>query len=98
MLNRIVRMSFRPEEVENFLQVFNESKHLIAASEGCEGLALLRDSKASNVYFTYSYWKDEHCLNKYRYSDLFKDVWGKTKVLFNESPQAWSLELAQQVK
>jgi quinol monooxygenase YgiN len=98
MINRIVRMSFRPEEVENFLKVFEASKEKIAAFEGCEGLNLLRDSKQTNVLFTYSYWRDETCLNHYRYSELFKDTWSKTKVLFNEKAQAWSLDLVERVK
>jgi heme-degrading monooxygenase HmoA len=98
MINRIVRMSFRPEEVENFLKVFEASKDKIAGFEGCEGLNLLRDSKQTNVLFTYSYWRDEICLNHYRYSELFKETWAKTKVLFNDKPEAWSLDLLDKVK
>ncbi|MFY8022373.1 MAG: putative quinol monooxygenase [Bacteroidia bacterium] len=98
MINRIVRMSFRPEEVENFLQVFEQAKSKIAAFEGCEGLNLLRDAKQPHVLFTYSYWRDENCLNHYRYSELFKETWAQTKVLFNEKAQAWSLDLLEKVK
>ena len=29
-------------------------------------------------------------LNNYRNSELFKDVWSKTKILFNKKPEAWS--------
>ena len=30
-------------------------------------------------------------LENYRNSALFKNVWAKTKVLFNDKPQAWSV-------
>lgn len=98
MINRIVRMSFVPEKVEDFIKVFESSKNQIAAFEGCMGLTLLRDSKEPNVLFTYSYWQSEDHLNKYRFSELFKSTWAQTKVLFNTKPQAWSLMVEQKVK
>lgn len=98
MINRIVRLSFDAEKIDEFLKVFNESKDKIIACEGCEGLSLLRDSGNKNVFFTYSFWRDEHCLNKYRFSELFKSTWAKTKILFNDKPQAWSLLVEQKVK
>lgn len=98
MINRIVRMSFEPQRVPQFLALFDEVKDKIAAFEGCEGLTLLRDAKEPNVLFTYSYWQSESHLNKYRFSELFKDTWGKTKALFNDAPMAWSLVVEQKVK
>ncbi|MDP1726583.1 MAG: antibiotic biosynthesis monooxygenase family protein [Bacteroidota bacterium] len=98
MINRIVRMSFEPDKVADFLQVFEQAKEKIAAFEGCEGLTLLRDAHQAHVMFTYSYWRDQDCLNKYRFSDLFKDTWAKTKIHFNDKPLAWSLEVLQLVK
>ncbi len=98
MINRIVRMSFEPDKVEEFMQVFENAKERIAGFDGCEGLTLLRDAHQSNILFTYSYWKNQDCLNKYRFSELFKDTWAKTKVHFNDKPLAWSLEVLQSVK
>ncbi len=98
MINRIVRMSFDPQNVEDFLTLFEEVKEKIAAFEGCEGLTLLRDASEQNVLFTYSYWLSEAHLNKYRFSELFKDTWSRTKVLFNDAPIAWSLTVEQRVK
>lgn len=98
MINRIVRMSFEPDKIEDFLQVFENAKNRIAEFEGCEGLTLLRDAHQTHVMFTYSYWRNQDCLNKYRFSDLFKDTWAKTKINFNEKPLAWSLEVVEQVK
>lgn len=92
MLIRIVRMTFRMEEIENFLTIFDNSKHLIKASEGCFHLELLRDKHLPNVLLTYSYWQSESYLNAYRDSELFKNTWAATKALFAEKPLAFSSE------
>ena len=91
MIVRIVQMSFREEEVKNFLVLFNERKQRIRYFDGCHQLELLQDANHSNIYFTYSIWESEKHLDHYRFSALFKDTWTKTKVLFNNKPQAWSL-------
>jgi len=91
MIIRIVKMSFQPEKLHEFMVVFNASKEKIRAFEGCQHLSLLENKEAKNVLFTYSYWENEECLEKYRHSELFKSTWAKTKVLFNEKPEAWSL-------
>lgn len=78
--------------------LFEEVKHQIASFEGCEGLTLLSDSMEPNVLFTYSFWTNEACLNKYRFSPLFNDTWARTKVLFNNKPMAWSLLVEDLVK
>ncbi len=75
MLIRTVRMTFRPEEVDHFLSIFEASKEKIRHFEGCHHLTLWQDYHASNVFTTYSYWEDESALNKYRDSQLFKEVW-----------------------
>ena len=36
-------------------------------------------------------------LNNYRNSELFKDVWSKTKILFNKKPEAWSTKKINEV-
>lgn len=92
MIIRIVRMSFEPEKVNEFIEVFNASCKDIRAFEGNMHLELLSDVQHPNVYFTYSYWEDEAHLNKYRFSELFKNTWAKTKPLFNEKAMAWSLD------
>lgn len=42
--------------------------------------------------FTLSHWESEENLEQYRQSELFKSTWAKTKVLFREKAQAWTLE------
>lgn len=92
MFIRIVKMSFAEENIETFLENFHNSKEKIRAVDGCQLLELLRDKDNTNQFFTYSYWNDQVDLDNYRQSELFKTVWAKTKVLFNEKPQAWSVD------
>ena len=95
---RIVKMTFDPTKVDEFLNNFNQVKEKIRAFEGVEHLELLNDKNKSNIYFTYSIWKDETYLEKYRHSDLFKGVWAQTKVLFNAKPLAWSVDKIESLK
>jgi (4S)-4-hydroxy-5-phosphonooxypentane-2,3-dione isomerase len=88
---RIVKMEFEPTKVETFLDLFHTTRDKIANSQGCLGLELLNDIGASNRFFTHSMWESEQDLENYRNSELFKQTWLKTKVMFNNKPEAWSL-------
>jgi autoinducer 2-degrading protein len=92
MFVRIVKMSFAEEHIEEFLENFNLQKENIRSFEGCQFLELYRDKNKTCIFFTYSYWETESDLEHYRNSDLFRDVWSKTKPLFNDKPQAWSVD------
>lgn len=92
MLVRIVKMTFEPSETENFQEIFQQNKEKIRGFEGCSFLELYREKDNKNIFFTYSYWKDQNALDNYRHSELFKQVWGRTKKLFAERPEAWSVE------
>ncbi|MGA9589389.1 MAG: antibiotic biosynthesis monooxygenase family protein [Salegentibacter sp.] len=92
MLVRIVKMSFIPEKIDEFLSNFEENRHKIRGFEGCQFLELYRVKDNRNLFFTYSYWEDEAALENYRNSELFKEVWAKTKVFFNDRPEAWSVD------
>ena len=89
---RIVKMTFNPEKVNEFLANFEEVKSKFRAFNGVEHLELLSDKNNTNIYFTYSIWESEDHLNNYRHSDLFKSVWAVTKPLFIKKAEAWSLE------
>ncbi len=91
MIIRIVKMTFEPDKVADFLKIFEASQQLIRNREGCIHLELLNDIKTSNIYFTYSHWQSENDLNNYRNSELFENVWGRTKVLFAAKAEAWSV-------
>ncbi|NCO63246.1 MAG: antibiotic biosynthesis monooxygenase [Flavobacteriales bacterium] len=92
MFVRIVKMSFYKEHIKTFLNNFEENKSNIRNFAGCNLLELYRDKNNPNIFFTYSYWESENDLEYYKQSDLFKNVWSKTKPLFNEKPEAWSLD------
>ncbi|NQW43706.1 MAG: antibiotic biosynthesis monooxygenase [Bacteroidetes bacterium] len=92
MINRIVKMTFKPEEINNFLSLFEQVKDLIKACDGCLHLELWLQIGNKNVLFTFSQWISEEHLNNYRHSLLFEDTWAKTKALFAAKPEAWSVE------
>ncbi len=91
MINRVVKMTFKPENAEKFEELFLLVKDKIEASEGCNGVKLLRDINNPSIFFTYSLWQHENNLNAYRKSALFDDTWKKTKAMFADKPEAWSL-------
>ena len=93
MLIRIVRMTFQTEKTEEFLEIFEQSKQKIRAMQGCSFLELWQDLDAANVFITRSHWDSVEDLNHYRDSELFKNTWSKTKVLFAEKPLAFSSQV-----
>ena len=92
MIIPIVRMHFKDESVETFLEIFQKHKNAIRKAKGCMHLELLKDVNHPNVYTTLSHWKRASDLEAYRNSELFKEVWGKVKPLFTTHAQAFSLE------
>lgn len=94
MIKRIVKMTFREEAVETFLHdVFEHSKDRIRAFPGCRHMELLRNLNQPNMLFTLSIWDNEAALEAYRQSELFRTTWAKTKILFAEKAEAWSVEV-----
>ncbi len=92
MFVRIVKLTFKKENIASFEQIFEDSKNLIRNVEGCTFLELLQDKDQPNIFFTYSYWQSEENLDNYRNSALFKNIWGQTKALFAERAEAWSVD------
>lgn len=91
MLVRIVKLNIKMENIAKFEAIFAETKTYIRNSEGCLLLELYQDNKNPSLFFTYSHWEHESYLEKYRKSEFFKDVWGRTKQLFDAAPEAWSV-------
>jgi quinol monooxygenase YgiN len=90
-------MHFRPGDSEAFLEIFSASKRLIRQFEGCRHLALYTEAGLPEVFFTYSVWDTEAHLDAYRNSELFRTTWLKTKALFADKAQAWSMEEVESV-
>lgn len=88
---RIVKMTFKPELVPHFLELFEANKERIRSFPGCTRLELLREINQPERFFTYSWWNAPSDLENYRNSELFASVWSRTKALFSEKPDAWSV-------
>jgi len=93
MILRIVKMHFEPEMLSGFLEYFDEMKSNIEAMPGLVNLKLYTDVNNENIVFTISTWLDHKYLEAYRNSELFAEVWPKTKALFAHKAEAWSLRL-----
>lgn len=91
MIVRLVKMTFRPEEVSRFQELFEGWRHKIISSPGCQHLQLLHDANDPRVFFTYSVWDDHVHLEAYRKSEVFDSVWPVVKALFAEKAQAWTV-------
>ncbi len=85
-------MQFKPEYIEAFRALFEERKEKIRTQEGCTHLELLQDINNPCIFFTYSFWDAPQYLEQYRTSAFFDDTWSKTKALFAEKAEAWSVE------
>jgi autoinducer 2-degrading protein len=85
-------MEFMPEKVNDFLELFKATRSKINSFQGCKGVTLMNDIQSANVFFTYSIWESEKELENYRNSELFKQTWSKTKAMFSNKAQAWSLK------
>lgn len=90
MIIRIVKLKFKPEEVENFKAYFEQINSKIRQFPGCNHLELWQDIEDEQTFFTYSHWDAQEDLNVYRDSSLFKEFWSVAKPKFAEKAQAWS--------
>ncbi|MEX2401328.1 MAG: antibiotic biosynthesis monooxygenase [Rhodothermales bacterium] len=96
MLVRLVRMTFRPDRVDTFLSIFDESAPRIRVFPGCTHLELLQDHTYPNVLTTLSHWDHDDALQRYRASNLFRSTWSRTKPLFAAPPEAYSHHLLRE--
>lgn len=85
-------MSFAEENIPAFLENFEIIKDKIRNAPGNRLLELYQDKNNKCIFFTYSYWEAEEDLENYRKSEFFNEVWTFTKKLFNDKPEAWSVD------
>jgi four helix bundle protein len=71
MFVRIVKMSFKEDKIDDFINNFNNNKVKIRNTQGCKLFELYRDKTNPTIFFTYSYWDTELDLENYRNSQLF---------------------------
>ncbi len=92
MITRVVKMKFKNSGVAEFKEIFNESAPKIRVFAGCHGVNLFCACDDPTTLFTISTWESPEALELYRNSALFKGTWSRTKRLFEEKAQAWSLD------
>ena len=92
MIIRIVRMHFIPDAVDDFLDIYERTQAAIQNMAGCAFLELMRDTEDPNVFITISHWDSTAALDRYRKSELFKNVWHRVKQLFSQPAEAFSME------
>lgn len=88
-------MTFKPDRLSDFRDVFVDSAPKIRAFEGCRHLELWRDADDSAVRTTHSHWTDAHALAQYRQSSLFASTWSTVKPMFAARPAAHSYVVAR---
>ena len=91
MMKRIVKMKFRKESVETFLNLFESVKFKISGLEDCHSLELVQ-AFDEQTFFTISIWENEEALNAYRNSEMFKETWTVVKTLLEIKAEAWSTD------
>lgn len=89
-LHRVVRMTFRPDAVNDFLELFKEVESHIRAQPGCQHVQLMQDAEWPTVFATFSVWDSKESLEAYRKSDFFRSTWTRTRALFAAPPKAES--------
>ena len=70
MINRIVKMTFQPGKVNDFLEIFKSEKEKIKAFEGCRHVELLHDIYQSNIFLPIA-------------SGNQKSIWKNTEILIS---------------
>ena len=98
MITRIVKITLQPDKINDFMQVFADVKETIALFDGCHRVELLQEIHSPNVFFTYSIWENEQYLDHYRFSQFFRQTWVRSKALFAEKAEAWSVHLIERAQ
>ncbi|MDA1182900.1 MAG: antibiotic biosynthesis monooxygenase, partial [Bacteroidetes bacterium] len=62
MIERIVIMTFLPERVQEFMDIFDSSSASIRQFAGCNGLRLLQNKEKLFQLTTYSLWESDLAL------------------------------------
>ena len=91
MIVRLVKMTFKDSEIDNFKSIFKITQPKIAEMKGCLKVDLRQDINQPEIFFTISHWENEDGLENYRKSQLFINTWKQVKPLFITKAEAWSL-------
>lgn len=92
MILRIVKMEVddtRIDFFENFMNNLSEEKLTL---EGCLHHDFFCEKDNRNMYYSYTIWQSEKFLNKYKKTDLFKEVTRTLRHICIKEPIAWTVE------
>ncbi len=92
MIIRIVKLTFKEENVETFKTYFPTVSDQIRHQPGCNLLQAWQDIHKPNIFFTYSLWDSETDLNNYRDSAFFGVFWKTVKPWFGDKAEVWSFD------
>jgi len=96
MILRIVKLTISPKDIDDFTRFFIRHKTDIETFEGCLYLELYREHTLSNIVMTYSLWKDNNSLDRYKNSETFGKIWPVAKKWFISKPEAHSYQLPEE--
>ena len=89
----MVRLTFSPETVDAFDEMYVQFEARIEARSGCQMVRSMKVPGQPCQRATLSFWETQNDLDAYRKSTLFGEVWPATKALFAAPPEAQSYEL-----
>ncbi len=92
MVTRIVKLTMREDEVDNFKSYFATVCEIIRNQDGCHSLQAWQDIHRPEIFFTYSIWTAEDDLNRYRDSPFFLEFWKKVKPWFAAKAEVWTFD------
>jgi quinol monooxygenase YgiN len=92
MITRIVKLTFKPELISEFLTEFDKVKTRVVNSDGCLSMKLLQHQSNPCEFFTHSIWINETALENYRCSETFIQLWSTIKPMFASKAEAWTLQ------
>jgi quinol monooxygenase YgiN len=90
MIVRLVSLSFKPDKLEEFKQLYEEVVHQIRAHPGCLFVQLVTDTGGQGDCYTISHWRSQESLDAYPHSQFFRGVWPRIKEMLREKPWAQS--------
>jgi len=91
MITRIVKMQILESKIDNYQEIVKPYVANIISFPGCKGVRVLKDKNSKTIIFTYSLWESEQDLEKYRKSEMFREIWYKVKQLFSVPAEAWTV-------
>ena len=89
----MVRLTFSPETVDAFDEMYVQFEARIEAWPGCQMVRSMKVPGQPCQRATLSFWETQNDLDAYRKSTLFGEVWPATKAFCAAPPEAQSYEL-----